>query len=207
MMYFKEKGNTNIDDQFKSKKKININPKVIGFVVGGILGVGLLILIIMLIVNNVNTSKIELFGNENLTILLNSEYIEPGYKAVDKKNNDITSQVIVTNNVDTSVIGEYEVLYSVGGKYKVRYVKVVDGDNDTIMSLNGKISMTLKVGDNYIEPGYMVYDSMDINLVEKVVVTGNVDTSKPGVYQLTYSVTNSRNITVTKKRTVIVNEK
>lgn len=207
-MYFNEKENTNIDDQFKkSKTKLNINPKVLGFIIGGIVLVGLIILIIVLIVNNINKAKIELFGDTDITILLNSEYIEPGYKAVDKNNNDITDLVVVTSSVDTSEIGEYEVLYSVNGKNKVRYVKVVDGDNDTIMSLNGKLSMTLYVGDNYIEPGYIVYDSMDTNLSEKVEITGSVDTSKEGVYQLTYSVTNSRNITISKKRTIIVTSK
>lgn len=207
-MYFNEKGNTNIDDQFKKNKtKININPKILGFIIGGLVLVGLIILVIVLVINNTSGAKIELYGQDSFNILKNSEYIEPGYKAVDKNNNDITNDVVITSNVDTSVVGEYEVLYTVGKKSKVRYVKVVDGDNDTIMSLNGKLNMTLYVGDNYSEPGYIVYDSIDTNLTEKVIVTGNVDTSKAGIYQLTYSVTNSRNITISKKRTIIVQDK
>ena len=67
--------------------------------------------------------------------------------------------------------------------------------------------MYLEVGEKYTEPGYQVYDSIEQNLTEKVKVTGSVDTSKVGTYQITYSVINSRNETITVKRTVIVVEK
>ena len=67
--------------------------------------------------------------------------------------------------------------------------------------------MYLEVGEKYVEPGYQVYDNIDQNLNDKVVVTGKVDTSKTGVYEITYSVVNSRNITTTVKRTITVVEK
>ena len=64
--------------------------------------------------------------------------------------------------------------------------------------------MFLKVGDKYVEPGYEVFDSADQNLKQKVKVSGKVDTSKVGTYEITYSVVNSRNKTITAKRYVIV---
>ena len=44
----------------------------------------------------------------------------------------------------------------------------------------------------------------DLNIKDKVIVTGSVDTSKKGVYKITYTVTNSRNETFSKVRTVVV---
>lgn len=207
MMYFNEKENTNIDDQFKkSKTKLNINPKVLGFIIGGIV----LVIIIVLIIFAVSNSKsysIELYGEQSLTLLINTDYVELGYKALDKENNDITSQVKVKSNVDMSTVGEYEVLYELSGVSKVRYVKVVDGADETNLVLEGKLNMYLEIGEEYVEPGYIVFDNIDVDLTKNVKIVGNVDTSKTGVYQLVYSVTNSRNVTITKKRTVVVVEK
>ena len=67
--------------------------------------------------------------------------------------------------------------------------------------------MYLEIGEKYNEPGYQVFTSTGENLNNKVIVTGKVDTSKLGVYEITYSVVNSSNITTIVKRTVIVVEK
>lgn len=208
-MYFNEKGNTNIDDQFKGTKKLNLSlnlkkPKILFFIGGGIL---LLVIIIIIIVINSNKTKLELLGDGNITITIGSNYIEPGYKAYDKDDNDITSKVEIKNNLDISKEGEYEITYSIDGITKKRYVTVVEGVNETYISLSGNMKMYLEVGEKYQEPGYKVFDSTGQDLTEKVKVTGSVDTSKVGTYQLTYSVVNSKNITTTEKRTIIVVEK
>lgn len=57
--------------------------------------------------------EITLEGKENITIYLNNEYKEPGYKAVDNYDGDITENVIITNNVDKTKIGEYKIIYKV----------------------------------------------------------------------------------------------
>lgn len=199
-MYFKEKEDTNIDHQFEKSKKIN--SKLLLYIVGGIFLLGIIIFIIFYFINNSKKNTLELLGETRITLTKDSDYIEPGYKAYDKKNNEVTNQVKVTSNVDTSKTGEYEIVYSVNGINRVRYITVTEGD--TFIYLNGNVNMHLKVGEKYKEPGYTVYDSIDQNLTEKVKVSGKVDTSKVGTYQITYSVVNSRNITVTKKRTVVV---
>ena len=199
-MYFKEKEDTNIDHQFEKNKKIN--SKLLLYIVGGIFLLGIIIFIIFYFINNSKKNTLELLGETKITLTKDSDYIEPGYTAYDKKNNEVTNQVKVTSNVDTSKTGEYEIVYSVNGISRVRYITVTEGD--TFIYLNGNVNMHLKVGEKYKEPGYTVYDSIDQNLTEKVKVSGKVDTSKVGTYQITYSVVNSRNITVTKKRTVVV---
>lgn len=57
--------------------------------------------------------EITLEGKENITIYLNNEYKELGYKAVDNYDGDITENVIITNNVDKTKIGEYKIIYKV----------------------------------------------------------------------------------------------
>ena len=64
--------------------------------------------------------------------------------------------------------------------------------------------MKLKQGEKYQEPGFNVYDSVDKDIKNNVIITGNVDTSKKGTYQITYTVTNSRNSTVSAVRTIVV---
>ena len=207
-MYFKEKEDTNIDKEFETNHKSGFNFKKIPskyFIIGGISIVAIILIIVIIGLLTGNKQGIQLIGEEKIIITKNSDYIEPGYKAYDKKKNDITSQVQITSNLDTSKIGEYEILYSVNGMSVVRYITVMEGD--TYIYLKGKVNMYLEKGEKYIEPGYQVYDSVDQNLTEKVKVSGTVNTSKIGTYQLTYTEVNSRNANVSVKRTIVVVEK
>jgi len=206
-MYFKEKEETNIDHQFKKEKKISLKKiKPIYWIIGGvILLITIITIVVVIMLNRGDKYNIELVGDERITLTIGSTYIEPGYNAYDRNNNDVSSQVKITSNVDTSKIGEYEVVYTIDGITKVRYIIVNEGS--TYIHLLGDINMYLKVGEKYVEPGYQVYDSADQNLTEKVKVSGKVDTSIAGTYQITYSVVNSRNQTITEKRTIIVTAK
>ena len=206
-MYFKEKGDTNIDSEFEKNKKISINinlknPKLMLFIGGGLILLFIIIFIVISVLNNSNKYTIELYGDKEITLNVGADYIEPGYIAYDKKNNNVTNEVKITSTLDRFKPGEYEILYSIDGINKVRYIKVVEKNQETYIHLNGENPMYLKLGAKYIEPGYNVYDSVDSNL--KVNVSGTVNTSKKGTYKLTYSVKNSRNITVTKTRIVVV---
>ena len=59
---------------------------------------------------------------ENKSIMVGESFIDAGYKAYDNCLGDITSEVKVTNNVDTSKVGHYKVYYEVS-----------DGYNSTVM--------------------------------------------------------------------------
>ena len=56
---------------------------------------------------------IELNGNNIINIKMNETYIEPGYKAIDEKDGDITDKVKINNNIDYNTPGTYEVIYEV----------------------------------------------------------------------------------------------
>lgn len=213
-MYFNnKKEDTNIDSEFKNNKKINldfskINLKKLLLAVGIIAALVVIILVIVSLTGNKEKYVIVLSGEERMTVGLNGIYNEPGYKAYDELKKDVTSQVTVTNNIDTSKKGEYEVTYSIGKTNKVRYITVAEISEETFIYLKGDVNaMYLEIGETYQEPGYEVYDNIDKDLNGKVKITGSVDTSKVGTYRLTYSVINSRNVTTTTMRTVIVVEK
>ena len=206
-MYFNEKEETNIDHQFRKERNFSLkNVKPIYWIISGIIIlIAIIVIVVVILLNRGNKYNIELIGDERIIVTVGSTYIETGYNAYDRKNNDVSSLVKITSNVDTSKIGEYEVVYTIDGITKVRYVVVNEGS--TYIHLLGDINMYLKVGQKYVEPGYQVYDSADQNLTEKVKVSGKVDTSMAGTYQISYSVVNSRNQTITEKRTVIVTAK
>lgn len=71
----------------------------------------------------------------------------------------------------------------------------------------GAESKTIKLGD-YYNPLYLVKatDKEDGDISDKIVVTGSVDTSKVGTYDITYKVTDSQGLEGIKKITITVKE-
>jgi len=67
---------------------------------------------------------------------------------------------------------------------------------------------TINVGDKF-DPmaGVKAIDNEDGDITDKVTVDGSVDASKPGTYELTYTVSDSKGHTVTAKQTVTVKQK
>ena len=210
-MYFKDKINTNIDKEFGKKKKFSIkkidfnnvfSPKVIIF--SGVI-VLVIIGIILLTRDKKDNYFIDLDGEDLIMIYKDSEYVDPGYSARNDKGVDFTDKVVVQDDVNTSVVGDYKVIYTLGDTKVVRYVSVIEKPiGATSIYLSGEVTMYLRVGDEYKEPGYTVIDSIDSNLTDKVIVKNEVDTSKEGIYRITYMVTNSTGVSTQVSRTVIV---
>ncbi len=210
-MYFKDKINTNIDKEFGKKKKFsikkidfnNIDYKKIIIFSGIILLV--IIGIILITKNKHNNYFIDLDGEDLIMIYKDSEYVDPGYSARNDKGVDFTDKVVVSDDVNTSVVGDYKVIYTLGDTKVVRYVSVIEKPiGATSIYLSGEVTMYLRVGDTYLEPGYTVIDSIDSNLTDKVIIKNDVDTSKEGIYRITYMVTNSTGVSTQVSRTVIV---
>lgn len=57
--------------------------------------------------------NILLIGGNEIVMYRGTKYKEPGFTAVDNKDGDITSNVVVSGIVDSSKIGEYKIKYSV----------------------------------------------------------------------------------------------
>ena len=74
------------------------------------------------------------------------------------------------------------------------------------ITLFGDEKITLSVGDTYKEQGAMAIDNIDGDITKKIKITGKVDTTKLGTYEVKYTVTDSSKNKASITRTIIVKE-
>lgn len=97
---------------------------------------------------------LELVGSSTLYVEPNKDYKEPGYKATDNCDQDITKNVTVTGNVDTSKLGSYTLTYEVtdkaGNKSSVKRTVIVTKKTDPESGSlkTGAIYLTFDDGPN-----------------------------------------------------------
>ena len=137
-------------------------------------------------------------GANNITINLGDKFNAlSGVTATDKEDGDLTSAIKVEGTVDTSKAGEYTLTYSVkdsSGKETIvtRVVTVFDKDAPVVNTnpeITGVKDQTVKLGSTFNPlSGVKATDKEDGNLTNAIKVAGTVDTSKTGVYKLTYTV-------------------
>ena len=192
----------------KNKNKINLSSNVI-------IIISVLIIIFIILISyfigsgGPITNTIELNGDSSVTIYKGNKYDDPGAKAYDNKDNDLTSEIDVINNVDINKTGRYEIIYTLGDISVKRTVRVIDKpsvnnqipnkdennkeeNKDSVSKKNGETTITLKGREtvyielygNYKEEGFTATDTVDGNIKKKVKVTHNVDNKKPGIYQV-----------------------
>lgn len=71
------------------------------------------------------------------------------------------------------------------------------------IELLGDEFIKMNLGDPWVEPGYTATEGSE-DITSKVKVTGTVDTSTPGYYELNYSAMNKDNFSASVSRTVMV---
>lgn len=76
--------------------------------------------------------------------------------------------------------------------------------NSLTLMLRGGETIIIYTGGTFIEPGFVATDPRDGVLTRSVSVSGFIDTNTPGIYQITYSVSNSYGDSVQAIRTIIV---
>ncbi len=181
-------------------------------ILGGIILLAIVIILIAKLVGKNNyvyddtLYYINLIGSREVILYQGDNYQELGYTASDENGKDLTKKVIVTDNINSDVIGNYKVIYALGNTTKERNIKVIEKPiGATYIHLYGNVNVFLYLGETYDEKGYAVIDSVDgTNLNDQVKVSSNVDTQKEGIYKIVYTVTNTSGVTTSKERTVIV---
>ena len=125
------------------------------------------------------------------------------YQVVDNYDGDITKKLKV---IKTDDYYKYEVEDSSHNKKViVRKVKYQDREKPEII-LNGEDFLTIYLNNNYQEPGYSVLDNCDKKIEEKIVIANNIDTTKAGLYQVEYQVSDSSKNKEMKTRYVSVSK-
>ena len=161
--------------------------------------------------NDVVAPVITLNEGENISRNKGADFIDPGYKAVDDSEGDITDRVKVEGKVDIHKYGTYTLTYCVedssGNKCEVkRTVKIAD-ISAPVISLKGSGRLYVKVGTAYAEPGYTASDNIDGDVTAKVSVSGAVNTSQMGIYPITYTVSDAYGNKSSTTRNVYVYQK
>lgn len=129
-------------------------------------------------VSDLTGPEITLKGDKELSVTIDTKYEEPGYEAIDKLDGDLTESVKVTDNINITKLGDYEVIYEVKDKAgnvskEIRKVKVeklkptqmsikdytLDGWYDSV-----KLKETKNYGNEYFNRITMVGDSNIMNM-------------------------------------------
>lgn len=115
-------------------------------------------------------------------------YEEEGYSATDNHDGDLTDRVH-RQELYGKVI--YTVEDSSGNVTTIeREIPYYDPIPPTIL-LEGEAEMRLRIGEPYLEPGFLGLDNVDGEVTEQVAVEGEVDCFTPGTYEIRYSVSDT----------------
>lgn len=133
---------------------------------------------------------ITLEGDKSKDVCPNFDYKEDGFSAIDNYDGDITS-FVKREEKDDGI--HYFVKDSSGNEEEViRHIRKIDSGKPTITLKGGNV-IYVTVNSKYNENGYTATDECDGDLTNKVIVKGNVDSSKVGKYTVTYTVKDTSN--------------
>ncbi|WP_152570654.1 OmpL47-type beta-barrel domain-containing protein [Paenibacillus tyrfis] len=139
---------------------------------------------------------IVLLGENPLNWQVGTAYVDPGAKAFDPQDGDLTSRIAVTGRVDVSRLGSYVLQYDVTDRAGnpalpvTRTVRVKDTIRPVI-TLRGEPEMAISYGTSFVDPGAIAVDNYDGDISGRIRVVGTIDSRKPGVYELRYQVEDS----------------
>lgn len=162
-------------------------------------------------INVVDTTPplVTLNGAAEITLEAGTAFIDPGATATDIYDGDLTGAILYIGSVDTSTVGVYELSYEVSDSSgnvatATRTVNVVDTTAPDLTLLGNDLIIAL-LNSTFVDPGATAVDIVDGDLTASIMVSGTVDTSVPGDYVLTYSVTDSsgNNASTTRSVTVV----
>jgi hypothetical protein len=153
---------------------------------------------------------ITLEGEVTVTLEVGTSYTDEGVTANDNLDGDITDNIVIINNVDSSVVGEYTITYNVSdangnvAEEVTRTVNVVD-TTVPVITLEGEVTVTLEVGTSYTDEGTTANDNYDGDITDNIVIINNVDKDVVGEYTITYNVSDvNGNVAEEVTRTVNV---
>ncbi len=161
-------------------------------------------------VNIYKNTKPEINAND-VTIKVGETFNErQGVTAYDKEDGDLTDSIeVIENTVVISTPGVYSVTYKVVDKKGLETTKtivvIVLSNEKPVIS--GADDMQIEFGSAF-DPklGVTATDYEDKDLTASIVVSGEVNTSVAGEYELIYSVTDTDGNITTVKRIVTVKE-
>lgn len=131
-------------------------------------------------------------GVDEVVVECHASYSDAGATATDSCNGNLTSSINVASNVNANAPGRYTVTYAVadasGNRAQITRNVIVRDTTAPALSLNGASDVIHECHVPYVDGGATASDACAGDLTSAVKVTGSVDYNTPGVYTLTYSV-------------------
>ncbi|MEK9165469.1 MAG: immunoglobulin-like domain-containing protein, partial [Patescibacteria group bacterium] len=146
---------------------------------------------------DITAPVITLNGGNPVTIEVGTVYNDAGATANDNYDGNITANIITVNLVNTNVIGAYTVSYNVtdsSGNQAVEITRTVNVVDTTkpVITLLGDNPINLYIGDTYTDAGATASDNYDGDITASIVTVGlPINTAFPGVYDITYNVSDA----------------
>lgn len=152
---------------------------------------------------------IKLIGQNPVLLPIGTSYSDSGATAMDAVDGDVSANIIMTDNINHMVAGDYTVRYNVedaAGNQAIevtRTVRVLPDITPPVLQLSTPLIITLPLGSIYNEPGFTASDIISGNVTSSVVVDrGNYDSSVIGTYTLRYVAFDGTNNTDTQERII-----
>ncbi|MBT4968051.1 MAG: DUF5011 domain-containing protein [Bacteroidetes bacterium] len=146
------------------------------------------------VTNDKTPPVVSLIGTNPMEIEVYQAFIDPGATAIDNRDGDVSSSIIVQHNIDTSRVDSYNVAYTAydswGNNSQTVSRKVVVADKlAPMIILNGPDTLALPIGGTLTDPGAVVIDNYykDVQLF----TTNNVNVNKEGWYFIRYNATDA----------------
>lgn len=151
--------------------------------------------------------ELTLIGQAEVTVSRYDLFQDPGATARDRCDGDLTASIQVTDKASGDV---HTLTYTVTDKAgnaatATRRVTVRDVVAPVI-TLSGQRELFVPLGGTLKDPGATAQDDADGDLTAAIRRAGTVDTSVPGVYTLTYTVSDKAGNTASATRQVSVYE-
>ena len=154
-------------------------------------------------VRDLSKPVIKLIGVRETSVCPGKAYKEEGFRAYDNFDGDLTERVKVKRVRDKIIYS----VYDQAGNFReiVRTLKYRDVEVP-VLKLKGSSYETVYLNSKFVDPGIEAYDNCDGAISNKVSITGKVDTSKVGSYELLYHVSDNASNKADIKRVVNVIE-
>ena len=138
-----------------------------------------------------------------MSLELGGSFNDPGATAADNFDGDITNNIVVSGTVDVNIAGSYTIAYNVSdsqGNFATQIIRTVVVGTPPSINLQGDNPQTIQYGEAYTELGATSSDVEDGDLTSSISITGSVNSSILGTYNIQYSVTDSSGNTTIVQR-------
>ena len=142
---------------------------------------------------DIDPPLISILGEVSMQVLQNNTYLDAGATALDTIDGSVAVQK--SGEVDTSVVGVYEIYYdakdTAGNKAErqIRIVRVIDITSVDVqapqITIEGANPFNLGLGQSYIDKGASAIDNIDKNI--SVSSTSNININTLGTYSVLYT--------------------